>query len=46
MLNYLRELIKIQSVSGSEEKIALYIKSEMEKYFDDCKIDAMHRNHS
>lgn len=39
MLNYLRELIKIPSVSGSEEKIALYIKSEMENYFDDCHID-------
>ncbi len=41
MLNYLRELIKIQSVSGCEEKIALYIKSEMEKYFDECRIDAL-----
>ena len=41
MLNYLRELIKIRSVSGAEEKIALYIKGEMEKYFDDCKIDVM-----
>lgn len=41
MLNYLRELIKIQSVSGSEEEIALYIKGEIEKYFDDCEIDPM-----
>lgn len=41
MLNYLKELIKIQSVSGSEEKIALYIKGEIEKYFDDCRIDAL-----
>ncbi len=41
MLNYLRELIKIQSVSGSEEKIAQYIKSEMEKYFERCEIDAL-----
>ena len=41
MLNYLRELIKIQSVSGSEEKLALYIKGEMEKYFDECEIDPM-----
>ncbi len=41
MLNYLRELIKIQSVSGSEENLALYIKGEMEKYFDDCEIDAL-----
>lgn len=41
MLNYLRELIKIQSVSGSEGKIAEYIKSEMEKYFDECTIDAL-----
>ena len=36
MLNYLRELIKIQSVSGCEENIAQYIKGEMEKYFDEC----------
>ncbi len=41
MLNYLRELIKIQSVSGCEEKIAFYIKGQMEKYFDECSTDAM-----
>ncbi|MBQ7836534.1 MAG: M42 family metallopeptidase [Clostridia bacterium] len=41
MLNYLRELIKIQSVSGAEKNIALYIKSEMEKYFDECETDAL-----
>ena len=41
MLNYIRELIKIQSVSGCEENIAQYIKGEMEKYFDECTIDAL-----
>lgn len=39
MINYLRELIKIPSVSGAEGKIADYIKGEMEKYFDTCETD-------
>lgn len=41
MLNYLRELMKIQSVSGCEQNIAQYIKGEMEKHFDECDIDAL-----
>ena len=41
MLNYLKELIKIQSVSGREEKLCAYIKDEIGGYFDECYTDAL-----
>lgn len=41
MLNYLKELIRIQSVSGREEKIANYIKNEIGSNFDECYTDAL-----
>ncbi len=41
MINYLKELIKIQSVSGREEKISSYIQGEIGKYFDECETDAL-----
>ncbi len=41
MINYLKELIKIQSVSGREEKISSYIREKIGKYFDECTTDAL-----
>lgn len=41
MLNYLKKLIGIQSVSGREGRISEYIKGEIGEYFDECYTDAL-----
>lgn len=41
MRNILRQLIKIPSVSGREERLAAYIAKEMRPYFDTVERDAL-----
>ena len=41
MIKYFRELTKILSVSGHEEKLAAYIAEKMEPYFDTVRTDSM-----
>lgn len=41
MIKYIKDLIKIISVSGHEEKIADYIAEKMEPFFDSVKKDAL-----
>ncbi len=41
MLNYLKQLIKIHSVSGREAKITEFIKNEIGDKFDECYTDAL-----
>lgn len=41
MIKYIRDLVKIISVSGHEEKISEYIAEKMKPYFDTVETDAL-----
>ena len=41
MVKYIKDLVKIISVSGHEEKIADYIAEKMKPYFDEVYKDAL-----
>lgn len=41
MIKYIRDLVKIISVSGHEEKIREYIRDKMKPYFDSVSTDAL-----